>query len=173
VSEEIITQLDRIGELAKRRERSDIRFRTWVKCHDLPDRDLDALVAETASEVESRVDCTTCANCCRTMEVVVDDQDIRRLAKTLCLPASGLERRYVKTERDGVKVLAARPCPFLEGNRCSVYEDRPKACRDFPYLHAERFRSRMFMMIDNTAVCPIVFNTYARLKRRMGFRERR
>ena len=170
---ELTTDLNEIARLARKRESSDIKFRTYVKCHDLDDKELDKLVQETTREVESQIDCTTCANCCRTMEVVVDDADIKRLAKSLCLPAAEFEKRYVKTAKDGVKHFATRPCPMLEGNRCSVYEDRPKACRDFPYLHSERFRGRMFMMIDNTALCPIVFNTYARLKPKLGFRERR
>lgn len=173
VSEKIITRLDLIAQLARRRERSDLKFRTFVKCHDLDDEELDEVVGETARQVEAQIDCTTCANCCRTMEVVVDDADIRRLAKSLSLPPKELERRYVKTAKDGVKHFATRPCPFLEGNKCSVYENRPTACRDFPYLHSPGFRQRMFMMIENTAVCPIVFNTYDRLKDELGFRYRR
>jgi Fe-S-cluster containining protein len=172
LSDEIITRLELIQELARKRQRSDVRFRTWVKCHDMSDPKLDAIVAETAAEVEQLVDCTQCANCCRTMEVVVDSQDIRRLAAYLSISPAELERRYVKTGRDGVKHFASRPCPMLDGNRCSVYVHRPKACRDFPYLHAEGFRKRMLLTIDNTAVCPIVFNTFDRLKRRLGFREK-
>jgi Fe-S-cluster containining protein len=173
LSNEIITRIDLIEQLARKRERSDIRFRTWVRSSDISDQALDALVGDTATEVEKQIDCTTCANCCRTMQVVVDDDDIRRLAKSLQLPAKELERRYVRRAPDGTRHFATSPCPFLEGSRCSVYGVRPESCRDFPYLHTEGFRRRMLMMIDNTALCPIVFNTYARLKARMGFRERR
>lgn len=173
MSEKIITRLDLIEQISRQRERSDIRFRTWVKGSRLSDDELDAVVGETTREVEAQVDCTTCANCCKTMQVVVDDTDIRRLAKSLALPAKELERRYVKRAPDGTKHFATSPCPFLQETRCSIYEDRPLACRDFPYLHSKRFRSRMLMMIDNTALCPIVFNTYERLKGKLGFRDRR
>lgn len=173
MSDQIITRIDLIEQLARKRERSDLRFRTWVKCHGMRDEALDKLVGEVAREVESQIDCTTCANCCRTMQVVVDDEDIRRIAHSLSLPVPELERRYVTKAEDGAKVMARAPCPFLEDNKCSIYDVRPRACRDFPYLHTKGFRQRMLMVIDNTELCPIVFNTYARLKTRMGFRDRR
>jgi uncharacterized protein len=173
LSDEIITKLDLIKQSARKRYGSDLRFREWVKRQDMDDNVLDGLVADTANEVEGRIDCTTCANCCRTMQIVVDDQDIGRLAKSLFLPAAELERRYVRRAKDGVKHFAGTPCPFLEGNRCSVYEDRPEACRDFPYLHSRGSRQRMLVMIDNAGECPIVFNTLARLKGRLGFRDRK
>jgi len=53
-----------------------------------------------------------------------------------------------------------------------VYEDRPQACRDFPYVHEPNFRSRTLSMIDNTATCPIVFNVWQQLKGRVGYRPR-
>ena len=63
------------------------------------------------------------------------------------------------------------PCPFLKENVCSVYEDRPKACRDFPYLHEPGFRTRMITLIENTALCPIVYNTCEQLKTILPFRK--
>ena len=32
--------------------------------------------------------------------------------------------------------LRTRPCPFLRGNLCSIYEQRPKVCRGFPLTEA-------------------------------------
>ena len=66
---------------------------------------------------------------------------------------------------DGVKHFLASPCAFLQPDgACAVYEDRPQACRDFPYLHEPNFRGRTLAAIENTAVCPIVFNVWRLLK---------
>jgi uncharacterized protein len=167
VSNRIITRLDLIEQLSRRRAGENARFRTLVKQSPIADAELDSIVEETGGEVERQIDCTACGNCCRTLQVVVDDTDIRRLARGLCLPPRELERRYVKQAPDGVKHMARTPCPFLEGNRCSVYEDRPKSCRDFPYLRADGFRKRMLVMIDNASTCPIVFNTLEELKQKL------
>src|SRR5206468_746907 len=109
----------------------------------------DAIVQETTDEVWSQIDCMKCANCCRTLQVVIDRADIQRLAARLEMKPAEFTRRFVKAEEDRTQIIAQSPCPFLgEDNRCTVYEDRPKACRDFPYLHEKHFTSRTFVMIE-------------------------
>jgi Fe-S-cluster containining protein len=102
---------------------------------------------------------------------VVDDFDIGRLARRLGVKPEALKRKHVRRAEDGALVFNRQPCPFLEGNICTVYEDRPQACRDYPFLHESGFRQRMLMVLDNTFICPIVFNTTERLKRRLPFRK--
>ena len=121
----------------------------------------------TCTAVPSQVDCTTCANCCRTMGMTVDSEDVARLAGRLGLSMDEFEVRYVSIEH-GEKLITQTPCPFLNGYLCSVYEDRPKDCREFPYLDKEDIRSRPIGLIKNAADCPIVFNTLETLKRRLG-----
>ncbi|MEP6755308.1 MAG: YkgJ family cysteine cluster protein, partial [Chthonomonadales bacterium] len=70
---------------------------------------------------------------------------------------------------DGEKYMIRTPCEFLSGNKCSVYESRPKACRDFPYLHNSQFRQRMLTAIDNTEICPIAYNVMEILKLELEF----
>jgi hypothetical protein len=53
-----------------------------------------------------------------------------------------------------------------------VYEDRPQACRDFPYLHTKGFRGRSLTALANATMCPIVFNVWQRLKQRLWGRGR-
>jgi Fe-S-cluster containining protein len=168
----IIRELPRIARYARKNENDDLRFRTYLKVHlPLSDRELDRVVQKVTEEVWSQIDCTTCANCCKTLQIVVDNTDIARLAKKQGMSTKSFRERYVGVDEEGDQYFTATPCPFLgEDNRCTVYEDRPKACRDFPYLHEAHFRSRTFSMIDNAAVCPIVFNVWDRLKQR--FRRR-
>ena len=135
---------------------------------------LDALVHEILAEVTAAIDCTTCANCCREMGVAVESEEIERLARHMGISAEEFESRHVATDNDyGEKFMPETPCPFLGGTLCTIYEDRPSVCREFPHLHKEGFRSRLLGVVDNSALCPIVFNVLEELKRRTRWRARR
>jgi len=41
---------------------------------------------------------------------------------------------------------------------------RPRACRSYPHLHKDHFRSRLIGVSGNYSIRPIVFNVYERLK---------
>lgn len=168
----IITEIELIERYARDRADENWRFRSFVKHRlSMGDAALDTVVRDTADDVMEQIDCTECGHCCRVLQIVVDDFDISRLAKRLGKPAAAVKKRYTKRAEDGETVFASSPCPFLVGNVCSVYEDRPQACRDYPFLHESHFRQRMLMFLDNTFLCPIVFNTCERLKRRLSFRK--
>lgn len=175
MSDKIIREIPLLQRYARHNEAEDFSFRAYLKGRlNLSNEKLDAVTQETADEVWKQIDCLACGNCCRTLQIVVDDRDIQRLARRLATTPRQFSKQYVETDNEKTQYLKATPCSFLGvDNRCSVYEDRPQACRDFPYLHAEDFRSRSLMMIDNTAVCPIVFNTWQRLKERLKFRRSR
>ena len=174
MSDPIIREIPLIQRYARHNEAEDYRFRAFLKGRlNLSNKELDALVRETTDAVWKQIDCTTCAHCCRSLQVVVDAKDIQRLAERLGMTPKQFSRRYVQVAEDRTRIFTAIPCPFLgEDNRCTVYEDRPQACRDFPFLHNDGFRHRTLIMIENTAVCPIVFNVWQALKRRLMPRKR-
>jgi len=168
----ILTNLAQVNRRANDLAEQNVRFRVWVKfgCK-LTDHELDAVVREVTDEVWSHIDCTACGQCCKALRITVDADDISRLSKRTGMGAMAFMRRHVR-EKSGEKYLAQSPCSFLRGNSCSIYEDRPKACADFPYLHAESFRERMLMMIENSFVCPVVFNTLEALKRKLAWNKK-
>ena len=172
--EDIIRDLPRIARYARKNEAEDLRFRTYLKIYlPMSNEELDGVVQEMTKDVCAQIDCTTCANCCRTLQIVVDNKDIARLSKQLGLSVRAFAERYVGEAEDRTKHFVTTPCPFLGAdNRCTVYEDRPQACRDYPYLDAAHFRSRTLSMIENTATCPIVFNVWQRLKQHFRNRSR-
>jgi Fe-S-cluster containining protein len=63
-------------------------------------------------------------------------------------------------------------CVFLDGNDCSIYEDRPETCRNFPHLvrGSGSIASRMWQFIDRATYCPIVYNSLETYKLISGFR---
>ena len=162
-----------IGRYSRHNEAEDYRFAGFLKSCEASDAELDTTVREITDAVWAQIDCTTCANCCRTLEIVVDDRDIKRLAKRLKVSPARFAEKYVAVGEDGTASFRSRPCPFLDAeNRCTVYEDRPLSCREFPYLYTPGFRQFTLTMIDNNATCPIVFNVWQTLKARMGKRRR-
>lgn len=173
--DQIIREIPLIARYARQNEDTDWRFRAYLKGHlDLSNTQLDAVVRETTDRVWAQIDCTTCAHCCKTLQIVVDNKDIARLAQHFGMRTSEFAKRYVTVTEDRTQIFASTPCPFLgQDNRCTVYEVRPQACRDYPYLYENNFRSRTISVIENASCCPIVFNVWDRLKQQFKPRRRR
>jgi Fe-S-cluster containining protein len=172
--DQIIRDLPRIARYARHNEEQDYRFRDYLKNElAVPDAELDASVRGITDAVWSQIECTSCAHCCKRLQIVVDDRDIRRLADRLKMAVGAFKARYVAVAADKVKHFVSSPCPFLgDDGFCTVYEDRPQACRDFPYLHDAGFRSRSLTMVENVGFCPIVFNVWQELKQRYQRRKK-
>ena len=165
--------LVQIRELAEQKADENWRFRSFLKgqCHLKPD-ELDKRVFETTRRVWAGIDCTACANCCREVKPSFSEEEVRRLARRLGMRRWQLIERYLeRTEVDSENPWQTRtkPCPFLEDNRCSIYEDRPADCSGYPYLYKAGFVSRTMAMIERTSTCPIVYEVMEDLKRSLGF----
>ncbi len=58
---------------------------------------------------------------------------------TFAHETSSFEDMYLRVDEDGDKVFQSMPCPFLGGdNLCSIYDARPKACREFPHTDRKK-----------------------------------
>ena len=175
LADKIIREIPLIARYSRHNEAEDHAFAYFLKSRlSLSNSELNAIVQETTTAVWDQIDCTACAHCCRTREIVVDDADIERLSQCLDITTGYFNSRYVQVARDRTKHFKSQPCPFLgTNNHCTVYEDRPQACRDFPYLREKNFRSRALVMMENTSECPIVFNVWQALKQRLWKRHKK
>ena len=163
---EIETDISRIGKLARLREKGNWAFRCFLKSSDLPIGRIDRKVHELYREVSSRIECTSCANCCRVSRPLLTKADLKRLSQAKGLSVSAFRDRYLRKDEDGEgETFNVLPCPFLKDNHCSVYDHRPADCRSFPHLHKREFVFRVNQAFSNCGVCPIVFNVYEGLKR--------
>jgi Fe-S-cluster containining protein len=106
------------------------------------------------------------------LDVDVSPADIRAIAEFLGSTEADVRRLYVTEEHTLWRTKGA--CVFLHGNLCLIYPVRPRACRDFPHIHAQgvSLGSRMSSICRHAAVCPILFNAIEEYKHRTGFHPR-
>lgn len=117
------------------------------------------------NEVFDEFDCLTCANCCKTTSPIFYETDIDRLARALRMKPGDFVETYLRRDEDGDYVLQSTPCPFLgPDNYCAVYDDRPKACREYPHTDRKKVVQIMDLTLKNTLVCPAVYEMLERLK---------
>lgn len=117
-------------------------------------------------DVFATTDCLACANCCRSSPPIVTSTDTKRIAKRLTIPPKTFVRQYLIQDVDGSMMMNGVPCTFLqEDNTCSIYADRPEACRRYPHTDERDYAVRAKLNTDNTIVCPAAFEISNRLQR--------
>ncbi|OJX58231.1 MULTISPECIES: YkgJ family cysteine cluster protein [Dysgonomonas] len=125
---------------------------------------MDTIVQQLHDEVSENIDCLTCANCCRSLGPAIYDKDIERMAKALRIKPSEVVSSYLRIDEDGDYVFKSMPCPFLmNDNYCSIYESRPKACREYPHTDRKNFEQIYKLTVKNTSTCPIAYEVLCKL----------
>lgn len=128
-------------------------------------KNLDSLFHVAHHSVFEKTECLTCANCCKTTSPIFYQHDIERAAKSLKLRPGEFLQKYLEMDEDGDFVLKQAPCPFLSRNNyCSIYQDRPTACREYPHTNRKNMRQILDLTFRNTLVCPAVLEIVERLK---------
>jgi len=79
--------------------------------------------------------------CCKNIDISLTPYDVVRLKKRLGMTSTDFLVKYTfpyEMERDGIAGIKLKPvedgsaCQFMTEAGCSVYEDRPTACRYYP-----------------------------------------
>ncbi|HEY0743717.1 MAG TPA: YkgJ family cysteine cluster protein [Chryseosolibacter sp.] len=149
---------------SKNKEKENRKYLAGLKKQD--SRKLDDVFHAMHEEVFEEVDCLTCANCCKTTSPIFYQNDIERVAKALRMKPGDFITKYLRIDEDKDYVLQSSPCPFLDNeNYCSVYEDRPKACREYPHTDRKKMVQITELTFKNTMVCPAVFEMVERIKK--------
>lgn len=155
--------LEKFHKKAKDHYTANKKFITQLKAR--PPKNLDHQFHQLHEEVFGEINCLSCANCCKTTSPIVKESDVDRLAKGLRLRPVEVIAQYLKAEKDGTYIMNAAPCPFLgDDNYCSVYEHRPKACREYPHTDRVNMYQILDITLRNTLVCPAVLEIVESLK---------
>lgn len=155
--------LERHKTLVKQKAKENKAFFQQVK--RLKPKALDQKMHQIHEEVFACTDCLECANCCTTTGPLFTDKDISRISKHLRLRPSEFTEKYLRIDEDKDYVLQSVPCAFLgDDNRCSIYDVRPKACREFPHTDRAKQHQILNLTEKNVAVCPAVYEIVERMK---------
>lgn len=128
-------------------------------------RELDQSFHKEHDKVFKNIDCLVCANCCKTTSPIFRDVDIKRISSKLRMPIGKFVDLYLKVDEDNDQVLKQSPCSFLSGdNTCSIYEDRPMACREYPHTNRKNIYQILDLTLKNTHICPAVTKIFTNLK---------
>lgn len=153
-----------LSKLAKDKHKENKIFFTKLK--KKPPKHLDYVMQKLHDEEFEKTDCLKCANCCKTTGPLFTDKDIERIAKHFKLKPSEFMERYLRLDEDNDFVLQEVPCAFLgTDNYCSIYEVRPKACREFPHTDRKKFHQISNLTLKNVAICPAAFNIVEAMKK--------
>ena len=163
---EIAVDLGQFKILSEKKSAENRKYLLGLKRKD--PRKIDDAFHQTHEDVFEEIDCLQCANCCKTTSPIFYQNDIERVARALRMKPGDFVGKYLRVDEDGDYVLTTAPCPFLDGdNYCSVYEDRPKACREYPHTDRKKMVQIMELTHKNTLVCPAVFEMVERIKKIM------
>lgn len=158
--------LPNLKEFAKDKHKENKSF--FAKLKKRPPKSLDYLMQELHDQEFKSTDCLTCANCCKTTGPLFTDKDIERISKHFKMKPSAFIDAYLRVDEDNDYVLKLVPCTFLGfDNYCSIYEVRPKACREFPHTDRKKFQQITNLTLKNVAICPAAFNIVEAMKKRM------
>lgn len=168
----MLTDLVEIGRLTTANKGENLAFQRHLAAHHYPEGPFRIL----CRSVEQQIDCTACANCCRQTQVSLSDLDVVTIARYLGTEPAEIVRHYTIPDSDNSTTRILRhsreECIFLDGNLCTVYEARPRACREFPHLAtgARSLGSRMPSVFKRASLCPIVYNVLESYKELIGYR---
>ena len=156
-------ELRLLRQRAAQKDPESRRFLKKIKSR--PPRDLDGTMRKLHDHEFQHTDCLQCGNCCRTTGPLFTDHDIARISRHLKMKPSEFSTTYLRKDEEGDMVLQGVPCAFLgTDNYCSIYEVRPKACREFPHTDRRKFHQINHLTLKNVAICPAAFRIVEAMK---------
>ena len=162
--------IDNLPKLAKDKHSENKSFFTKLK--KKPPKQLDYIMQELHEAEFERTNCLECANCCKTTGPLFTDKDIDRISKYFRQKPQQFIAQYLRIDEDNDYVLQHVPCSFLgTDNYCSIYDVRPKACREYPHTNRKDMHQILNTTFQNTLICPAVFGITERLKSILPERE--
>ena len=127
------------------------------KLSRLDDNELDDRFEVSHNEAFEKINCLTCANCCKTKGPAFTKKDINRIAKYMSITPPEFSDTYLEMNEDDNYVLKTTPCLFLqEDNKCEIYEIRPQACASYPHTNTRKIKNLFPYFEAHVSTCPII-----------------
>lgn len=160
--------IQQLPDLAKEQRKNHEAF--FKKLKKKPPKNLDYIMQELHDDEFETTDCLKCANCCKTTGPLFTEKDIVRIAKFLKMKPIDFITHYLRIDEENDYVLQSVPCSFLgHDNYCSIYDVRPKACREFPHTNRQKFQQISKLTLENVKICPAAFNIVEAMRKTIKF----
>jgi hypothetical protein len=73
--------------------------------------------------------------------------------------------KYLRRDEEFDIVLQKAPCEFLTiDNTCSIYDVRPRACKEYPHTNRKKMNQILSLTIKNIEICPAVSRIVDKMK---------
>jgi len=155
--------LDQHNDNVKKKKTENKKFFSKIK--KKKSKSIHPTINDLHNQVFEKVDCLTCANCCKTTPPIITDRDIVRISKHLKMKQGQFMEEYIFLDMDGDYIFKTTPCVFLDSeNYCIIYDVRPKACREYP--HTDSNKINLKLMEKNIKVCPAIYEMVEIIKTR-------
>ena len=156
-----------LRELPKKaKEKHSENKKFFAKLKKKTPKNLDYMMQELHEAEFKRTDCLTCANCCKTTGPLFTNADVERISKSFRMKPQKFIDTYLRIDEENDFVLQQVPCTFLgTDNYCSIYDVRPKACREFPHTDRKKFQQISSLTLKNVEICPAAFNIVEEMKK--------
>ncbi len=131
---------------------------------------INALVDEASDAAWAKVDCLSCANCCKVMTPTFTKADLKRISAHFRMSEKDFYNKWLETDKkNGDKVNRIQPCQFLnlDDNKCSIYEIRPEDCAKFPHFKRKPFADYNHIHKQNIEYCPATLTFITHLQEKI------
>ena len=160
---------DQLKSLSKKVQENKRAHRNFfIKLRKKTPKNLDAIMEKLHDDEFKKSDCLQCANCCKTTSPIFTNKDIERISKSFRIKTRQFIDNYLNVDDDQDYVLKSSPCTFLaDDNTCTIYDVRPKACKEYPHTNRKRFEKISELTLKNVSICPATFNIVEALRAKL------
>ncbi|MDC0629980.1 MAG: YkgJ family cysteine cluster protein [Flavobacteriaceae bacterium] len=159
-------QLQSLSKKVKETQKAHRNF--FIKLRKKTPKNLDAIMEKLHDDEFKKSDCLQCANCCKTTSPIFTNKDIERISKSFRIKTRQFIDNYLNVDEDQDYVLKSSPCTFLaDDNTCTIYDVRPKACKEYPHTNRKRFEKISELTLKNVSICPASFNIVEALRAKL------
>lgn len=156
--------INELEKLAESKQEENLKFRKYLELH-ADEEKLDKDFKELHEKYFKIYDCIKCRNCCKKLGISIryDELDKLNLTSQQLLDLKEEYGNYINKE-DG--------CPFLnDNNECSLKGYLPNSCREYPYTNKPERLESLYTIMDNTFICPAVYEIVEELKKKYNFKK--
>lgn len=159
----------KLNEINEKKIDENYRFRTFLKIH-ADEKILDKQFKELHEKYFTSIECSKCRNCCKKLGISMTEEELDNICKYYKLDIDKIKKTKLK-EKYGNYV--ANPCPFLnEDKSCQIKDMLPTSCREYPYTNKEERLYSLLTVVQNSRICPVVYNIMEDLKKIYNFRRK-